>query len=135
MIVATLIMAIAVVGLVSAITGSTRNATRLIEHDRAVLLARSKMNELLADKSLSRDLVLTGDFDPARTGGGRAGWRARVSLYERPPQFNPGSLALDRVELEIWWMSADTRRTYTLDGYRSRFLTARDFPPIEGAAP
>ena len=49
MIVATTIMAIAVVGLLSGIAASTRNAARLREYGRAVQLARLRMNELLVD--------------------------------------------------------------------------------------
>lgn len=45
--VATLVMAIAVAGLMSAISGSLRNAARLTDHDRAALLGRQKMDELL----------------------------------------------------------------------------------------
>jgi Tfp pilus assembly protein PilV len=49
MLVATLIMGIAVIGLMSEITASMRNATRVTNRDRAALLARSKMDELLLD--------------------------------------------------------------------------------------
>ena len=45
MVVATLIMAVAVVGLLSGISGATRNAARLRDYDRAVQLARLRMNE------------------------------------------------------------------------------------------
>ncbi len=45
--VATLIMAIAVAGLMGAISTSLRNAARLTDHDRAVLLGHQKMDELL----------------------------------------------------------------------------------------
>jgi hypothetical protein len=29
---------------------------------------------------------------------------------------------LERVELEIWWMSGDQRRTYVVEGYRRAVL-------------
>jgi len=130
MIVATLIMAIAVVGLISAISGSTRNATRLIEHDRLVQLARTKMNELLLDRTLPRDLVVNGEFDPAQSGGGKAGWRARSTLFERAPTGQPGAMVLDRIQLEVWWMASGARRSFTLEGYRSRFAVKEDYPPL-----
>ena len=49
MIVATMIMGIAVVGLMSGISSTTRNAARLRDYDRVVQLARLRMNDLLAD--------------------------------------------------------------------------------------
>jgi len=134
MLVATLIMGVAVVGTLSAIATATRNGSRLMEHDRAVLLARSKLNELLADPNLPVDRVLSGEFHPAQTGGRQAGWLARVSVFDRPPRAGPGSLVLDRLELEVWWSGGGDRRTYTLSGYRMRMLTQRDFPR-PGVAP
>jgi general secretion pathway protein I len=133
MIVATLIMAIAVVGLISAISASTRNATRLIEHDRIVQLARTRMNELLVDRNLPREVVVNGDFDPAVTGGGRAGWRARTTVFERSPVYQAGAMTMDRIQLEVWWMAGDSRRTFALDGFRSRFAVKEDYPALAGA--
>jgi general secretion pathway protein I len=131
MIVATLIMGIAVVGMLSGITGSLRNASRLMERDRVTLLARSKMNELLADRAMPRDVVLSGPFHPAATGGVEAGWQARVSTFRRPPRPAPGLLALDRIELEVWWAAAGQRRTLALEGYRTHTLRKEDLPPVE----
>ena len=37
------------------------------------------------------------------------------------------SYALDRIELEIWWMAGDQRRTFPLDSYRRRILRAGRF--------
>ncbi len=51
MIVATLIMGIAVVGLLSGISGATRNAARLRDYDRVAQVARWRMNELLVDSA------------------------------------------------------------------------------------
>jgi general secretion pathway protein I len=130
MMVATVIMAVAVVGLLSGITGSLRNAARLTDYDRAVELARLRMNELLVDQRLPRNAVLNGQFDPAQSGGLDAGWRARLSNFERPPRLGPGEIAIDRVELEIWWMSSGgERRTFTLDAYRPHVLTPADLAP------
>jgi general secretion pathway protein I len=133
MIVATTIMGIAVVGLLSGIAASTRNASRLREYGRAVQLARLRMNELLVDPTLPRDMVLAGPYDPALTGGLMAGWQARLSTFEAPPNSMAGQLSLDRIELEVWWMAGTRRRTFTLDGFRPRVLKAGDFSP--GALP
>jgi hypothetical protein len=126
MIVATLIMGIAVVGMLSGLAGATRNAARLMERDRAVQLARAKMNELIADRELPRERILSGPFDPRLTGEVESGWRARVSVFEKP-QTPRGAFLVDRIELEVWWMSGKERRAFTLDGYRMRPVVGADF--------
>ena len=129
MVVATLIMAIAVVGLLSGISGATRNAARLRGYDRAVQLAGLRMNDLLMDYALPRDTPVSGAFDPAVTGGMESGWRARLTNFEMPPSPAPGQLALDRIELEVWWASGNDHRTLTLEAYRSRLLRPGDMTP------
>lgn len=129
MLVATLIMGIAVVGLMSAITGSMRNASRVTARDRAVLLARSKMDELLLDSRFPLETVVQGAFDPSLTGGVEGGWRARLKRFEMPPDPAPGKQSLDRLELEIWWMSNGERRTFALNGYRADVLREEDLQP------
>jgi hypothetical protein len=126
MIVATTILAIAVVGLMTALSGTTRNAARLQDYDRAVQLGRTRMNELMLDRRMPRNSQVSGTFDPGMTGGMEAGWRARVTQFAMPPAVQMGGAALDRVELEVWWKSGAAIRTYTLDAYRPRALTAED---------
>jgi type II secretory pathway pseudopilin PulG len=126
MVVATLIMAIAVVGLLSGISGATRNAARLREYDRAVQLARLRMNDLLMDYLMPRDTLVTGAFDRALTGGIESGWRARLENFEMPPSPAAGQLALDRIELVVWWANGNERRTFTLDAFRTRVLRSGD---------
>ncbi len=118
MIVASLIMAIAVVGLLAGISGSVRNAARLRDYDRVVQLGRLQMNNILADPGTP----LAGTFDPDSTGGLEAGWLAQIEPFEQPPAPTPGALALDHVRLEIWWMVSGRRRTFTLEGLRHRVL-------------
>jgi hypothetical protein len=50
-----------------------------------------------------------------------------------PPSRAPGQISLDRIQLEVWWMSGSRRRTFTLEGYRPHVLTVRDLVP--GAVP
>jgi general secretion pathway protein I len=126
MVVATLIMAVAVVGLLTGISGATRNAARLREYDRAVQLARLRMNDLLMDYLMPRNTLVSGTFDPALTGGIESGWRARLENFEMPPVPAPGQLALDRMELEIWWANGNEHRTFTLDAFRTRVLRPED---------
>jgi general secretion pathway protein I len=127
--VATTIMGIAVVGVLSALSSSMRNAARLTDYDRAVMLSRSKMDELLLDAHFPRNTVVEGGFDPSLTGGVEGGWRARLTPLEMPPSPAPGDQALDRLELEIWWRSGDQRRTFALEGYRTDVLRAEDVHP------
>ena len=131
MIVATVIVATAIVGLLSAISGATRNASRLRDYDRVVQLAQLQMNELLTNYRLSRDMVASGGFNGSVTGGMQAGWRARLTNFEMPPAPAPGELALDRIQLEVWWMEGEQRRTFTLDGFRRRALRPEEIPQVQ----
>lgn len=121
LIVATAILAAAVVGLMSGITGSTHNAARLRDADRVTLAAREQMNELLSDLSLPRDTQIAGTFDPALMGGLNSGWQATLATAERAPGGN-GMLALDRIRLDVWWNAGANKRTITLEGFRRRPL-------------
>lgn len=125
-IVATLIMAIAVTGLLSALSASMRNAARLTDHDRAALLARQKMDELLSASKLPLRTELDGGWDPSLTSGLRAGWHARTMPYEMVPNPQPGYFALERVELTVWWMNGDNRRTFMLEGFKRATITPED---------
>src|SRR5260221_9749378 len=104
--VATTIMGIAVVTLLSALSTSVRNATRLTDYDRAVLLARAKMDALLVDPALPRLTVMEQPLDPGLLGGTRGGWRAQVTPFE----IGPGDrLRLHRGQMEIWGVSGGSR--------------------------
>ena len=129
MVVATTIMAIAVVGLLSALSGSVRSAARLSDYDHAVQLAQLRMNDLLLDEGLPRNVEVAGAFD-AGAGGVESGWRARLTAFEMPPVPAPGQMALDRIELEVWWIHGAQRRSFNLDGYRRRVLKPEDIPPV-----
>jgi general secretion pathway protein I len=126
MLVATTIMGIAIAGLMSALSNSTRNAARLRDYDRVVQLARLRMNELLADMRVPRNTPLEGQFAPEITGGLNAGWRARVTTAEKSPAPSVGDFSLDHIELEIWWMAGDQRRSFALESYRRRSLRPED---------
>jgi type II secretion system protein I len=124
--VATAIMGFAVAGILSAISASTRNAVRLTQYDRATLLARQKMDELLVDLKLPRRIPLEGRWPQAQSGGVDAGWRATVTPFEAVPGAAPGQWVIDRVELEVWWMDGATRRAFLLEGFRRGMLRAGD---------
>jgi general secretion pathway protein I len=123
--VATVIMATAVVALLSNLSTSLNNAARLTDYDRAALLARRTMDELLLQPNLPKLAAIEGSFDPGLTGT-EGGWKARVTPFERLPQAGPGALALDRIELEVWWMSGGQRRTLSLEAFRPTVLRPED---------
>lgn len=124
--VATLIMGIAVAGILSGMAGASRNAARLTDYDRATLLAKQKMDQLLIDRDAPRNQEIAAEFDPALTGGVRTGWRARVTPFEATPGGRGSAWDLDRVELEIWWISGPVRHSFSLEGFRRNILREGD---------
>ena len=117
--VATVIMGVAVAGLIAGLSHSVRNAARLADYDRAAMLARTKMNDLLVDKTLPFDGTVEGQFEPEQSGGVPSGWRASLRPFDLPPHAGPGVTILQRIGLEIWWQPvAGTRRTIELESYR-----------------
>jgi prepilin-type N-terminal cleavage/methylation domain-containing protein len=124
--VAAIIMGIAVAGLMGSLATSTRNAARLSQYDRATLLAREKMDELLVATELRRGQPLEGSFDPALTGGEPIGWNAVVQPFETTPGAAPGQWVLDRIQLQIWWMDGATRHEFSLEGFRRGILQPGD---------
>lgn len=133
--VATFIMAVAVVALLSNLTTSLRNASRLTDHDRAALLARHKMDELLLIPRLPQMQVVEGRFDPSQSSGLPAMWRARASIYEFAPGAGPGAQVLERVELQIQFENGGRTKSYSMEGFRKRFLLPDEPPPQLFAGP
>jgi general secretion pathway protein I len=127
--VATVLMAVAVAGLLSNLSTSLRNASRLTDHDRAAMLARRKMDELLLVPRLPKYQILEGVWDPTIAGEMKGGWRAQLTPFERAPNAGAGSLAIDRLELEVWWVSGIERRSFKLEGYRTDVLKPEDVAP------
>lgn len=120
--VATMIMAIAVVGLLGNLHTSLRNTDKLADYDRAALFAQHKMDELLLEPGLPPFAALNGLYlageDPEA-----AGWRAVVKPYEYPPNPQAGMTVLAEVRLEVWWMRNGGRRTFVVDGFRRAVLS------------
>ena len=133
--VATLIMGIAVSGLMSALSISMRSASRLTDYDRAALLAKQKMDELLLSTKLPKLSVIEGTWGPEVIGDLQAGWRARFTPFEMTPKPPPGALFLERVQLEIWWTTGDRHRTFTLEGFRQNVLTPEDIAAAQQGVP
>ena len=68
-------------------------------------------------------------------GGVEAGWRARVTPFEMPVGRAAGTPVLQRIELEVWWMAGDKRRTFTLDAFRRQTLRAADLAAMGQQSP
>src|SRR5260370_147391 len=100
-----------------------RNISRLTEYDRTVILARQKMNELILSKNALQTVPLEGVWGPQETGATPAGWRALITPFETPPGARAGITILDRVQLEVWSMNGERRKTFDWEGYRIRALT------------
>ena len=118
--VATMIMGIAVAGVMSGLSSSVRNASRLTQYDRATLEARQKMDELLVDQTIVRGSTLAGAFGPD------SGWTATVQPFEAAPGSGPGQWVVDRVALQIWWLDGVTRHEFSLEGFRRGLLKPGD---------
>ena len=112
--VATTIMAIAVVTLLSALTTSLSNASSLTASDKAAMLGKQTLDALLVEPGLAPGQDLQGQF-PSNETGLNGGWRARVEPFESQPGVKG---RLDRVMVEIWWQRGLGRRTMQLEGFR-----------------
>ena len=125
--VATTIMAVSIVGLVSMLSNTIRNAARLTDYDRATILAKRKMDELLLDRQIPRYSPVQGSWPAEATGSIAVSWRAVVTPFDLPPAIGPGTPVLDRVELTVRWRDgADRERTFNLEGFRRGILTPPD---------
>lgn len=115
-------MAVAITGLVSNLSGSLRNASRIGDYDRAAILAKRQLDELLINQALPRWIPISGGWDASLTGSVPVKWRAIVTPFDVPPGAGPNQPILDRVELQVTWEN----RTFTLEGFRRGRLTGPD---------
>ena len=122
MIVATALMSIAVVGLLSLLSGSLSNAARARQYDQIAMLARSKMNDLLVERPLPVGQPMGGQWDES------TGWTALLEPFEAPPNAYPGATVLVRIDLEVWWKEGSERRSIRLEGFRPETLAPEGRP-------
>ena len=133
--VATLLMGIAVAGLMGGLRTSLTNAARLTDSARGTALARRQMDELLAIRDLPKGVPMEGRYPPQATGGVEAGWRARVLPFET--QAMPGQVPamgtrmLERIELLVWWKSGGQERRVELTGYRGARVRPEDLAALQ----
>ena len=114
--VAATIMAIAIGTLLASLNTSLANASRLSERDRATLEAKRLLDEIITDQSVAAGAGLAGRVDPT-IGLPEGVWRAQVGLFEAG-RGGPGSRQLQRVAVEIAWLSGRSPRKAFIEGYR-----------------
>jgi general secretion pathway protein I len=115
--VATTIMAIAVGTLMSALSTSLRNASRVTERDRAALVARRVLDDMMVQAALPYGQVMQGRLDPIQTGM-EGGWRAMAEPFETGPAGLAGDRLVERIAVEVYWRSGVSPRSLRLEGYR-----------------
>src|SRR5581483_10862685 len=97
----------------------------LADYDRAVMLARTKMNDLLLDVNLPFDGSVDGIFPADQAGGIPSGWKAALRPYDAPPNAGPGTVILQQISLDVWWQpETGGRRSMHLDSYRPARIPA-----------
>ncbi len=121
LLVATAILGIAVAALLGGLSDSVRASWRVSEYDKATLLAKQKMEELLVDSRFPRFEVVQGKFSET------SGWSARRTPWDYSRPAGAGGSVIDRTEVEVWWMSGSSRRAIQLEGYRRGILRPEDF--------
>ena len=122
--VATMIMGLAVVGMLTALSTSMRNAARLTDHDRMAMLGQTRMDELLVDRTLPLEAQFDGRFDPQVTGGEEAGYHVAMNLFEAPPHATPLTPILQRIVVHVWWKQGDKQRGLDLEAFRRSIIPA-----------
>ena len=89
----------------------------------ATILHPSRWRSCAAiDPTLPKLAPIDGPLEPELLGGAQGGWRARVEPFEVPAKVPPGTPILERIGLEIWWMSGEQRRSVKLEGFRRGVL-------------
>lgn len=130
--IATLIMGIAVAGMMTALSTSMRNAARLTDHDRMSMLARTRMDQLMVDRTLPLEAEFDGKFDPRITGGEEAGYHVVTSVFEAPAQAPPLTPVLQRIVLHVWWKQGSSQgakqRGLNLEAFRRSMIPAAAQP-------
>ena len=108
--VATVILAVAIAGLMSALSGSLRVAGRLTDYDRAAMLARRKMEEIIAEQAHAAQHGSAGRVRSRRRRTARRRDGESVSLPSRFLRIRRREMPIvDRFEVQVWWMNGERR--------------------------
>ena len=117
MIVATTLLSLAIVGLLSVVRTSLSNVARVKEYDRVAMLARSTMSEIWVQDPLQVPNQISGRYDDL------SGWEAVVEPFEMPVVFRPGGVMIARIRLNVWWLADGRRKTQLFDGFKRVLIT------------
>lgn len=112
--VAATIMAIAVGTIFSTLSTSLNTASRVDLRDRAAMQAQRILEDFLGDTSIPRGQQLSGHITAVQTGI-EADWRAQVT----PVEVGPGGWGVERVVVELAWLSGARPQALQLEGYRT----------------
>jgi len=111
LVVATAIMGMAVVGLLSLVTQSLSNASHVADYDHAAMLARTKMNELLTADPLPLGERLGGPIESDWR------WEALTRPFESGEGQRSQSI-LVHVLLRVIWMRDGRERQVEIESLR-----------------
>ena len=120
--VATAILGTAVAALFSLLSGSLSNARRLQGPERALWLARTQMNELLAASERGRGSSATLLLDQKMRGqwDEQFRWEATATPVPAPVPPAPGETIVVRIVLDTFWKSeaSEREKKLTLETYQ-----------------
>ncbi len=120
LLVATALLGTVIIGLLTLVTSSLSNAVVVRDYDRAAMLGKAKMNELMMMSPLPIDQPLSGRYDE----GWR--WEAVVTPFEAIPPVRVGSRIILRIQVLISWRNAAGDRQSEFIGYRSVRIRPED---------
>ena len=109
--VATALMGVAVIGLMSLVNRATANASSIRYYARAAMLARSQMNDLLTMEPLKVQ-AYGGTYGPD------SGWQANVQPYQSAGRAVPGRSVLLQINLTVWWTDRGERHSISMNTLR-----------------
>lgn len=106
-------MAIAIIGLLTLVSTSLSNAVVVRDYDRAAMLGKAKLNELLAVSPIPIGQPLSGSYDEDWR------WEAVVTPFEAVPPVRVGGQMVLRVQVLVAWRNAINARQSEFVGYRT----------------
>lgn len=110
---ATVLLGVAATGLLGTINHALAGIRGVREHSQAVLRAKSVLEEILALPRLRAGQAFQG------SGNDTSGWRASIEPLQ-PTSVRLEASGLVRIQVEVWWLSDDQRKSLNLEGYRRR---------------
>ena len=119
----------------TAVSGSARLDEKMAGHAAAMTLARSKLDEALANPAF----VLANDSGEDRYAGTDFGYRIQlrpesVLQSEQQNQIHTFKQKLERIDIEVFWGPKSAQQSYTLTSYRIAPSETGASRPLSGAA-